>query len=105
MTKQEATNIEVPNLEALEGKWLEKSIHPESMFGEIQTVRETEKQNMLKHFKTRRERLKSALYLRLKKAQFFKFVKGGTLSTFWKSSLLQKSIKLRGTLWRHLKKI
>ena len=31
---------------------------------------------------TRRERLKSALYLGLKKAQFFKFVKGGTLSTF-----------------------
>ena len=36
-----------------------------------------EKQN-----KTRRERLKSALYRRLKKRKVFKIVKRGTLSTF-----------------------
>ena len=36
----------------------------------------------LEKYQTRRERLKSALYLRLKKRKVFKIVKRGTLSTF-----------------------
>ena len=47
--------------------------------------------------RTRRERLKLALYLRLKKRKVFKIVKGGTLSTFWKSSLLQN-------IWKNWKR-
>ena len=38
---------------------------------------------------TRRERLKSAPYLKLKKLKLFETVKGGTLWVFWKSNLLQ----------------
>ena len=53
---------------------------------------------------TRRERLKSALYLRLKKRKVFKIVKGGTISAFRKSSLLQNIKKMKEGLWRHLKK-
>ena len=54
---------------------------------------------------TRRERLKSALYLRLKKRKVFKIVKGGTLSTFRKSSSLQNIKKLKGGPLKTFKKI
>ena len=53
---------------------------------------------------TRRERLKSALYLRLK------LVKWGTLSAFWKSSLLQNIKKIEGDnkirkfFWKNFRK-
>ena len=45
---------------------------------------------------TRRERLKSALNLRLKKAQFFEFVKGGTFRLFENPVCCKISKKLRG---------
>ena len=45
---------------------------------------------------TIRERLKSALYLRLKKRKIFEIVNEGTLSNFRKSSLLQNIEKLEG---------
>ena len=47
-------------------------------------------------FETRRERLKSALYLRLKKAQFFKFVKGGPFRLFENPVCCKISKKLSG---------
>ena len=54
--------------------------------------------------RTIRERLKSALYLRLKKRKVFKPVKGGTLRVFRKSSLLQNIKEIEGgTLWRQKK--
>ena len=50
----------------------------------------------------RRERLKPALYLRLKKRKVFKI--GGTIWAFWKSSLLQKIKKIDGGHFGHIKK-
>ena len=44
---------------------------------------------------TRRERLKSAPYPRLKKRKVFKIVEEGTLWAFWKSSLLQNIKKMK----------
>ena len=44
-------------------------------------------------YQTRRERLKSALYLRLKKRKVFKIVKMETLWAFWNFSLLQIILK------------
>ena len=56
--------------------------------------------------KTRRERLKSALYVRLK---IFEIVKRGTLRAFWKSSLLRNIKKTEGpfrveNLWENKSK-
>ena len=45
--------------------------------------------------KTRRERLKSAPYPRLKKRKVFRIVEGGTLWAFGKSSLLQNIKKMK----------
>ena len=56
---------------------------------ELNKVPDVKLELAMDQLKTRRERLKSALYLRLKKRKVFKPVKGGTLRAFWKSSLLQ----------------
>ena len=49
---------------------------------------------------TRRERLKSALYLRLKVREVFEIVKGDHLGSL-KIQFVAKYLNRRGTLWRH----
>ena len=52
-------------------------------------------------YQTRRERLKSVLYLKLKKRKVSKTVKGGTLRAFLKIQFVAKYQKIEGgTLWR-----
>ena len=53
---------------------------------------------------TRRERLKSALYLRLKRRQVFKIVKGGTFQTFSNLVCCKVSKKLKGGPFGDIKK-
>ena len=53
-------------------------------------------ENWPKSNRTRRQRHKSALYLRLKKRKVLKFVKSGTPREFLKSSLLQNITTIEG---------
>ena len=83
-------------------------------FGGICLVEQTEQK--FRRFesvltKKRRERLKSAPYLRLKKLKkLFEIVEGGTFGFFWKSNLLRGVTSQTsdiacwgGTLWRQKK--
>ena len=52
--------------------------------------------------RTRLERLKSALYLRLEKRKLFKIIKEGPFGLF-ENPVCRKISKKEGGLWRHLK--
>ena len=55
-------------------------------------------------FRTRRERLKSALYLRLKKRKVLKIVKGDSFNFLKIQFVAKYQENWKGTLWRHSKK-